>query len=187
MKHALGLICNYIYSLWVVNEFKKVGKNVLIYHLGALRGAKYMEIGDATVIGRHAVLTAWPTYRDQTFTPKVTIGIGCDFGEYLHLSCVSAITIGNGVLTGRWVTITDNAHGHATMEEMTLPPASRPLAIKGDITIGNNVWIGDKATILSGVTIGDGAIVAANAVVTTHVPAYSVVGGCPARVLKQCQ
>lgn len=183
VKHALGLICNYIYSLWVVNEFKKVGKDVLIYHLGTLRGAKYMEIGDDTVIGRHAVLTAWPTYRNQTFTPKVTIGSGCDFGEYLHLSCVSAITIGNGVLTGRWVTITDNAHGHATMEEMTLPPASRPLAIKGDITIGNNVWIGDKATILSGVTIGDGAIVA----VTTHVPAYSVVGGCPARVLKQCQ
>lgn len=187
LKYALGLICNYIYSLWVVNEFKKVGKNVLIYHLGTLRGAKYMEIGDGTVIGRHAVLTAWPTYRNQTFTPKVTIGSGCDFGEYLHLSCVSAITIGNGVLTGRWVTITDNAHGHATMEEMTLPPALRPLAIKGDITIGNNVWIGDKATILSGVTIGDGAIVAANAVVTTHVPAHSVVGGCPARVLKQCQ
>ena len=46
------------------------------------------------------------------------------------------------------------------------------------------MWIGDKATILPGVTIGDGVVVAANAVVTKDVPAYSVVGGNPARILK---
>lgn len=65
------------------------------------------------------------------------------------------------------------------------PPISRKLHSKGPIAIGDNVWIGDKATILSGVTIGDGAVVAANAVVTRDVPAYSVVAGNPARVVKQ--
>ena len=50
--------------------------------------------------------------------------------------------------------------------------------------IGNDVWIGEKALIMSGVTIGDGAIIAAHAVVTKDVPPYSIVGGVPAKVIK---
>ncbi|MEF2552368.1 CatB-related O-acetyltransferase [Aurantimonas sp. A2-1-M11] len=58
-------------------------------------------------------------------------------------------------------------------------------AVKGDTRIGNDVWIGEKATIMPGVTIGDGAIVAAHAVVTRDVPSYGVVGGNPARLIRQ--
>lgn len=55
---------------------------------------------------------------------------------------------------------------------------------KGDVVIGNDVWIGMNATILSGVTIGDGAVVAAHAVVTKDVPPYAIVAGNPACVVK---
>jgi serine acetyltransferase len=55
---------------------------------------------------------------------------------------------------------------------------------KGDITVGSDVWIGAKSTIMSGVKIGDGAIVAAGALVTKDVEPYSIVGGNPARLLK---
>jgi acetyltransferase-like isoleucine patch superfamily enzyme len=58
-------------------------------------------------------------------------------------------------------------------------------ATKGDVVIGNDVWIGTNATILSGVTVGDGAAVAACSVVTKDVPPYTVVGGNPARPLRQ--
>lgn len=56
---------------------------------------------------------------------------------------------------------------------------------KGPVIIGSNVWFGDKATILPNVTIGDGAVIAANSVVTKDVPAYSVVAGNPAKIIKQ--
>ncbi len=60
---------------------------------------------------------------------------------------------------------------------------------KGDITIGNDVWIGYEAVIMSGVTIGDGAIIATRAVVTKDVPPYTIVGGVPAKPIRKwyCQ
>lgn len=58
------------------------------------------------------------------------------------------------------------------------------LPVKGDITIGNDVWLGYDCLIKNGVTIGNGAIIAARAVVVKDVPAYSIVGGNPAKILK---
>ena len=56
---------------------------------------------------------------------------------------------------------------------------------KGNTLIGNDVWIGHKASIMPGVTIGDGAIIAAHSLVTKDVPAYSIVGGNPAKLIKK--
>lgn len=56
---------------------------------------------------------------------------------------------------------------------------------KGDIIIGNDVWIGYEAVIMAGVTIGDGAIIGARAVVTKDVPPYTIVGGVPAREIRR--
>lgn len=56
---------------------------------------------------------------------------------------------------------------------------------KGDIVIGNDVWIGYEAVIMAGVYIGDGAIIAARAVVTKDVPPYTIVGGTPAKEIRK--
>ena len=56
---------------------------------------------------------------------------------------------------------------------------------KGDIVIGNDVWIGYEAILLAGVTIGDGAVIGTRALVTKDVPPYTIVGGTPARVLRK--
>lgn len=56
---------------------------------------------------------------------------------------------------------------------------------KGNIIIGNDVWIGYEAVILAGVTIGDGAIIGTRAVVTKDVPPYTIVGGVPAKPIKK--
>ena len=55
---------------------------------------------------------------------------------------------------------------------------------KGDIVIGNDVWIGYEAVIMAGVTIGDGAIIGTRAVVTKDVPSYAIVGGVPAQIIR---
>ena len=56
---------------------------------------------------------------------------------------------------------------------------------KGDIIVGNDVWIGYEAVIMSGVKIGDGAIIGTRAVVTKHVPPYTIVGGVPAKPIRR--
>ena len=64
-------------------------------------------------------------------------------------------------------------------------PPDRYIAESRPVTIGSDVWVGERAVILKGVTIGDAAVIAANSVVTHDVPAYTVVGGNPARVIKE--
>ena len=79
---------------------------------------------------------------------------------------------------------------HAYKGISTYPFATRYLdktidtLSKGDIVINNDVWIGFRSTIMSGVHIGQGAVVAAGAVVTKDVPPYAIVGGVPAKIIK---
>ena len=65
------------------------------------------------------------------------------------------------------------------------PPAPSDLPLKGDTVIGNDVWIGQNATIMPGVHIGDGSIIGANATVASDVAPYSIVAGNPARLIRK--
>lgn len=150
------------------------------------RGEQYIFIGDGTIIGNNCIITAWDkTSSGNTFNPNITIGQNCNIGEFNHITSINKIIIGDNLLTGRWVTISDNNHGDISFEDLQIPPLLRHETSKGPVIIGNNVWIGDKSTILSNVKIGDGVIVGANSVVTKDIPAYSVVGGNPAKIIKQ--
>lgn len=178
----------YFQSLWLKKQFKKTGKSVLFQKVDFLKGAEYIFIGDNTFFEKHLYLSAWDSYAtkesSQTFIPSIKIGSNCHFGAFNHITAINSIEIGDNFLTGKNVTITDNSHGSSNLDDLLIEPVLRPLISKGPIKIGNNVWIGDKATILPNVTIGDGAIIAANAVVTKNVPAYAVVAGIPAKIVK---
>lgn len=149
-------------------------------------GAHCIRIGAGTHFDEHSHLTAWEqTCAGGDFHPEINIGENCCFGAWNHITAINRIQIGNNLLTGKWMTITDNSHGETDFNTLKTSPIMRLVTSKGPVTIGNDVWIGDKATILPGVTIGDGAVIAANAVVTKDVPAYCVVGGNPAKIIKQ--
>jgi acetyltransferase-like isoleucine patch superfamily enzyme len=79
--------------------------------------------------------------------------------------------------------VTTYPFGHIHQDKFPWHGKGHP-ATKGDVVIGNDVWIGSGATILSGVNIGDGAVISAKSVVVKDVPAYGVVGGNPAKLLK---
>ena len=172
-------------SIDIVSLFQSCSNTVRFDNIGLIEGYKYISIGSNTSFQRDLYLTAWDQYGDQQFVPELKIGSDCFIGAWNHITCVNRIVIGNGLLTGKWVTITDNSHGTTDYKDLQIPPAKRKIYSKGPIIIGNNVWIGDKATILAGVTIGDGAVIAANSVVTKDVPPFSVVAGSPAKIIQQ--
>lgn len=180
-----GTLFRGLRNKWFSRVFSKFGTKVSFERIDFLVGAKFISIGDGCTFDNYLYLTAWDSYREQRFSPRIVIGDNCSFGAFNHVSCINRIIIGDNCLTGKCVTITDNSHGQGTVDELNVPPGKRLLYSKGPVIIGKNVWIGDKATILPGVTIGDNAVIAANSVVTKDVAANTVVGGCPARVLKE--
>lgn len=176
-----------LYNAWVKNFIGSIGEHSYLEKPCLLQGGgeKLIHIGDYTRVGSHTILGCWIRHGNNTYTPSLTIGNYCNIGDYNHISTINKISIGDGLLTGRYVTITDNGHGDLSYENSTILPAQRDLVSKGEVIIGNNVWIGDKAIILPGVHIGDNVIIAANTAVTKDVPCNCVVAGVPGRIIKQ--
>ena len=118
----------------------------------------------------------------------VTIGDNCLINHNNIIQAgktpLGSITIGNYVHTGANVVMLGFNHGFYTRDI----PTKQQDYFEAPIIIEDDVWIGTGVIILPGVTIGKGAIIASNAVVNRNVPAYSVVGGVPARIIKErCQ
>ncbi len=108
-------------------------------------------------------------------------------GEYVHIGCVHRIVIGNDVLMGSKIYITDHNHGiyrGETSDTPAIPPAARRLTEDESVEIGARCWIGEFVTILPGVTIGEGSIIGSHSTVTHDIPANSIAAGSPAQVLK---
>lgn len=147
-----------------------------------LKGLSSISIGKNTKLLHGAILTAWET--KEYGPPLISIGENTNIGENSHITAAKSIKIGNNVLTGRYVFISDNSHGQFSAEQLDINPLQRPLIVKGPVVIEDNVWICERCCILSGVTIGKGSIIAANAVVTHDIPPYSIAAGVPAKVIK---
>ena len=189
-RQKLKSCFNILYSMWVRNFFGTVGEHSVICKPCDLQGGgqKNISIGDFTTIGSNSILGCWVEYGQQQF-PNASISIGnyCSIGEYNHLTACNRITIGDGLLTGRYVIISDNSHGGLSLPESVIKPINRELKSKGEVVIGNNVWLGDKVAVLAGVHIGNNVIVAANAVVTKDIPDGCLVAGVPARIIKKME
>ena len=179
-----GTVKDFIFWKSVSKKLQKVGKNSSMGSGVQIRGAQYIQIGDNFNAGRGTTLQAWDTYKNQKFNPQIIIGNNVMLTDYIQISAINKVVLGDNLLVGQNVYISDNSHGNADETALEVAPIERPLTSKGPVIIGKNVWIGRGAVILSGVTVGDNAIIGANSVVTKDVPANSVVAGVPAKLIK---
>lgn len=108
--------------------------------------------------------------KNITIGRRVFINAGCHFQDH------GGVTLGDGCLIGHNVVFATLNHGTAPEDRGAMYPAP--------IRLGKNVWVGSNSTILRGVTVGDNAIIAAGSVVTKDVVANTVVGGVPARHIR---
>lgn len=116
-----------------------------------------------------------PFYTD--FGKNITIGKNVFINACCHFQDQGGITLGDGCLIGHNVVFATLNHGFAPADRASLYPAP--------IVLGKNVWIGSNSTLLQGIRIGDNAVIGAGSVVTKDVPANTIVGGVPARILRQ--
>lgn len=107
-------------------------------------------------------------------------------GTELHIGKFCSIAANVQVFLGgnhRTDWVTTFPFGHVSTQEFPWHGQGHP-ATRGDVVIGNDVWIGTDAVIMSGVHIGDGAVIAAGSHVVKDVPPYAIVGGNPAKVIR---
>lgn len=133
----------------------------------------YDDRDNPTGFEQNNILFNYPEFGDRLIIGKFCqIASGAKFimGPANH-RISSVTTYPFSVFGGRW-------------SEQT-PPHLSQLPFKGDLVVGNDVWIGRESVIMPGVKIGDGSIIGAYAVVTRDVPPYCVVGGNPARFIKK--
>lgn len=166
--------------------FKRWG---LYIRIGArVTGAQYITIDTKFGVGNHFWIAAIDRYQGVRYHPEILIGQNVSFGDFCHIAAINKIEIGNNVLIGSKVHITDHSHGNYTIGALADSPDSIPLFRKlfssGEVKIGNNVWIGDGVVILPNVMVGDGVVIGANSVVSRNVPPNTIVAGAPARVIK---
>lgn len=117
--------------------------------------------------------------KNALFSAKVCLGDYSGIG--VNAKIYGACRIGSHVMMGQDCTIITRNHRH---DRTDIPMMEQGFEEEQPVTIGDDVWIGDRVTILPGVEIGKGCIIAAGAVVTKSIPEYSIAGGVPARVLK---
>lgn len=117
-------------------------------------------------------------WKDQEHHGQIRIGDYCVINPGVRLTSASSIEIGNNCMLAMYAYLMD-MDGHDLHHRVIAPGATAPIVLK------DNVWICDGAVVCKGVTIGENSIVAARAVVTRDVPANTVVGGNPARVIKE--
>ncbi|NJO59335.1 MAG: acyltransferase [Richelia sp. RM2_1_2] len=130
-------------------------------------------LGDNCILGKDIFFNCGP----DSF---INIGSNVGLNDYIYISSVYGITIGNNTRIGEFVSIRDNDHQFSQ--------ADIPIRLQGftgkPIKIGSDVWIGRGVYIGKGIEIGDGAVIGANSVVTKYIPPYAVAVGVPAKIIK---
>ena len=146
--------------LALVSADSRISKKARIYRFAKILSS---SVGDFSYVGPHSWLVKTSVGKFCSIAPNCRIGLAAHSLNFLSTSPI--------------FTEAKNGTGHSWTKKNFFNP-SLP------VSVGNDVWIGERALILGGVSVGNGAVIGAGAVVTKDVPAYAIVGGVPARLIR---
>lgn len=197
IQFGKGLVRGKIKGIGIKNKGKNlvIGKSVKIY------GKKYLKLGnnirineftridalskDGIMLGDSVKIGAYSTIIGSGTIKKVgkglSIGENSSFSEYTFFGAAGGIEIGKNVIGGQNVRFHAENHNY---NDLTVPIKDQGVNHKG-IILGNDIWIGSGVVFLDGAHVSDGSVIAANAVVTGRFPENCIIGGMPAKIIKQ--
>ena len=190
----------FIRGLRLLLAFKKprflfLGRGVRLSGLKHIRFGRIIQIEDHVTLsgfgkqGMHIGNNVWIGSFSQlkvSFSVNfpgnhIYIGNNVGIGEYAHLGGAGGLEIGDDCIIGPYFSCHPENHNFSSLEKNIREQGTT----RKGIHVGKNCWIGSKVTILDGVTIGDNCVIAAGAVINKSMPANAVIGGIPARVIRE--
>ena len=187
MASARWVIRNRAWSPWYLIRYWRFlvfkVRNPHIITTGFVFFGKHVEVNARKGYGR-MILGRWvhlgDSNRVRCHEGSLVIGEKCVFGRENTVNAYLDIEIGAGSIISDWVYVCDFDH---VTEDIYRPIKDQGI-VKSPVRIGPDVWIGTKATVLRGTTVGNGSVLGAHSLVRGEVPPFSVMGGVPARILK---
>jgi len=168
------LVGNFRKAFWTVQGMQ-VGKGTTLPHL-IVSWPHQVRLGERCRI-EHGVYFHYDGIYQPG--PSIVFGDNCFIGSNCEFNISSKLQVGSNCLIASGTVFIDHNHG---IKRGVL--IGQQECTDGEITLGDDVWIGANVVVLAGVTLGEGVVVGAGAVVTKSVPPYTIVAGVPARAVK---
>lgn len=171
---------NRVHTLVVTGGFRRFGAGSVIRGPVEILGESMIEVGDGVYFGPGCWLMALGNPRPDG-KPVIRVGNRCSIADGLVLTAFEELVIGDDVLIGRNVHISDHAHEFKNPE---IPIINQGTTAPRPVRVGSGSWIGQGVVICPGVTIGKNSVIGANSIVRTDIPDHAVAAGVPCRVIR---
>lgn len=166
------------FSLLAAGAFAEFGRASVIEPPVRIEGERHIAIGSRVFVGADS----WLHVEEPCDVPiALTIGDGTSISGHCVLSAAQSVRLGRDVLIARGVYVSDHSHAFAAPGRPVLAQGLTGIA---PVVIEDGAWLAENVVVCPGVTIGRGAVVGANSVVTSDVPAGAVAVGAPARIVR---
>lgn len=200
IPNKLVYLVFYTRAIMLVRGYLKTGKKIFIGKNTKIINSKNIEFGKSVTIAKYCFLDGFSTekivfgdcvkvgaYSTLTSTSHFSkygkglkIGNNSAVGQFTEFGAAGGIEIGNDVIMGSYVSFHSENHNFSDTEILI---REQGVTSKG-IKLGNNIWVGAKVTFLDGCAVGNNSVVAAGAVVNGIFPDNVVIGGVPAKIIK---
>jgi len=142
-------------------------------------GTTGVVLGNSSKIGSHSIVST--TSHLSKLGKGLIIGNNSSVGSFSYYGCSGGVEIGNDVIMGEYISFHSENHNFSDNETLIREQG----VISEGIKIGHNIWVGAKVTFIDGCQVGDNSVVAAGAIVKGVFPPNVVIGGVPAKILKE--